>query len=582
MAAKARENPNACELRREDILKTGGGSRAVASGMYSLIFSFASTAVLWLFIVAGSGFNAEVAYFGENGFVNGIVGIVGAGFSQAYIAQVKENVIKDPKKAVQVASTYTRFLILYGIIAAIICLILSFVIPPAPPSPDNKNIPLLLQNSLLLSVPQILLNYCVLSPMFWSLQVVNRYDITSFVGALGGGGSLGFGFLFLALHVPPEFFAFLGTINALLNVPLISIFFRRHSPFRFKALWTTSPLLQDKKKTVEILRYAGLTTFSNMESFQLISNVNMITTSFALQYFYPSGQEWGTSLLVTINIYSQIKCSLNLFSSPLNVELAEAYCRGDRQKMKEIISHTVKFSYFVGFALIVGFCGLAAVILRFLHTASFTAKGTLPFDETLFQLAIFIAIFMSLGQAGFGVANLFANALIGTEKAAVSAKVYVIALIISAVLTPVLIIVFDLGLAGIAWSTLLVGIATGAVMQHEVKKHLQIQLETHFLNMVPMFSILFVIIFFFPYGAITGTVFGDIAIAIAIIVPFYIFSLSFFGVFHDEDDWVVLRDMYVSLGLRRVANRMVNMGKFLYRLNPFHRRNNKEGNQKEH
>ncbi len=314
-----------------------------------------------------------------------------------------------------------------------------------------------------------------------------------------------------------------------------------------------------------------------METFQLVSNVNMFLTSISLIYLDPAKAVQGTALLTIINIYSQLKSGLNLFSSPLNVELAEAYCKEDRQKMKEIVNHAVKFSYLVGFALIIGFCGLVAVILRYLHTDFFTQNG--PFDEPLFQLAIFIAIFMSLGQAGFGVANLFANALIGTGKAAVSAKVYLVTLGISTVLTPACIIVFNLGLAGIAWSTLVVGIITGVVMQHEVKQQLKLEMDTHLLNMVPMFTILFAIMFFFPYGTITGSVFGDIAIAIAIIVPFYIFSLSFFGIFHDEEDWLVLRDMYVSLGMRRVANQMVNLGKFLYRLNPFHKRNRKENIQ---
>ena len=569
MTLKARENPNACELSREDILKTGGGSRAVASGMYSLTFSFLQFAVYWIFLVVGN--SDQLGYMGLNATVNGIVGIVSVGFSQGFIAQVKAAYLKNPNEGRSIASLYTQFLMLYGLIAAGVCFALGLLI-------SDPN----LKYALFFTTPQVLLNYCLLSPMFWSLSVINRYDITSFVSALGGILSLCYGFLLIAFHAAPEFFALIGFVNALVNVPLLLFFFRRHSPFKLKELFTTGHLFQDRVKTINTLRYAGLTTLSNMESFQLVSNVNMMVSYLSLSAFYSDQEALKfMGLLTIINNYSQLKSSLTLFSSPLNVELAEAYCKEDRQKMKEIVNHAVKFSFLIGFALIIGFCGLAAVILRNLHVSFFTVNNTQPFDENLFQIALFIAILMSFGQAGFGVANLFANALIGTKKVAVSAKVYTIALVVSAVLTPFCIIVLDLGIVGIAWSTLIVGIVTGAVMQYKVKHHLQIKFETHFLNMVPMFTILFLIIFFFPYGIITGVVFGDIAIAIAIVVPVYIFSMSFFGVFHDEQDWVVLRDMYVSLGMRRVANRMVNLGKFLYRLNPFHRPNQKEDTQKE-
>ncbi len=568
MAAKARENPNTCELRREDILKKGGGSRAVASGMYSLIFSFVSSAFLWIFMVVGSGSDG-LAYMGLNGNVSGIVGIVSAGFSQGYIAQVKEAYLKNPQEGRRIASLYNQFLIFYGLIAAGVCLTFGLITSDIP-----------LKFTLFFTIPQILLNYCLLSSMSWSLSVVNRYDLTSFVGAVGGASSLGYGLVLIAIQAPPQYFALIGSVNSLTSLPVIWIFFRRHSPFKLKELLTTGHLLRDRQQSFKTLRYAGLTTLSNMESFQLVSNVNMFVTYLSLSAFFSEQEALKSmSMLTIINIYSQLKCSLNLFSSPLNVELAEAYCKEDRPKMKEIINHAVKFSYLVGFALIIGFCGLAAVILRYLHTDFFTTGGT--FDEPLFQLALFIAIIMSFGQAGFGVANLYANALIGTEKAAVSAKVYLIVLLISAILTPFCVATLGLGISGIAWSTLVVGIATGAIMQQKVKKHLQVQLDTHFLNMIPMFTILFLIMFFFPYGDITGLVFGDIGIAIAIIVPFYIFSLSFFGVFHDAQDWIVVRDMYVSLGMRRFANPLVKMGQFLYRLNPFNRRHQKENNMKE-
>lgn len=88
--------------------------------------------------------------------------------------------------------------------------------------------------------------------------------------------------------------------------------------------------------------------------------------------------------------------------------------------------------------------------------------------------------------------------------------------------------------------------------------------------MLPLFTLLFLIVYFVPYGRITGIVFPDIAIAIALMVIIYILGLSFFGVFQDEGDWKVLHDMYVSLGMHRFADGLVRLAKFMYNLNPFH------------
>ncbi|HMF34783.1 MAG TPA: polysaccharide biosynthesis C-terminal domain-containing protein [Candidatus Lokiarchaeia archaeon] len=546
---------------RTDIFKEPGGSRVIASGMYSLIFSVISSIYFWVFIIVGSGSDG-LAYFGLSGSVLGLVGIVSAGFSQAYIAQVKEEMVRNPARALEVASTYARFLFFYGILAGLGCFLASLFIPDTDP---------LFKYSLLFGAPQVFLNICLGSILTWSIQVVNRYDITSFLGAIGGILTTTIAILAVFLQWPLPYFALAGTIAAFAIFPFQLYYFHRYSPFRLRALLRTAKLSENWEQTRQILRFGILTTFSNMESFQLVSNVNYFLTSLSLEIISPDLALKGTSILTILNIYTQIKVALNYFGSPLNNELAEAYAKDEREKMSNIVNHSVRFSFIVGLGLICGFIGISPIILRYLNGASFlTSTGT--FDETLFQLAVSIAIIMSIGQAGFGIATLFANALIGTEKPEVSAKVYLFALVVSAVLTPFCIITLNLGLLGIAVSTLIVGPITMVLMVLEVKRHLQVKFNIRVLNMVPQFLVMSLVLYFFPFGHVTGIIFVDIALAMGIVVFLYVEGLAFFGVFCDEEDWHVIHDLYLSVGLRSIAGGLVRMAKFTYKLNPFHRR----------
>ncbi len=542
---------------RADIFNEAGQNRAVVSGTYNMIFSVISSLVLWALMIVGSGSNV-IAYYTLGGATYGILAIVSTGFSQAYVALVKEDLVRDRAKALQTASIYTRFMLFYGIIVGTGSLIAGIIIT----DPLYKYV-------FLLGAPAFYLNLCFRDILVWNLMVVNRYDLSGFLGAFWGlvNVSIGIGFVFGGW--PPEWFPIVGAISSLVSLPFAITYFRKYSPFTLRELYTTARIRQDPR-TGKIMRYSMLTLVSNMESFQLVSNVNVFAMSLSLAIFYPEIRFVGTAMLGIINIYAQLKCALLYFASPLNVELAEAYAKGEHDTIEETINHSARFSVMIGFGIIAGFCGLSGLILRELHQNFFITESG-AFNETLFGTAQFVLILMMIGQGGFGVACLFANALIGTENAKVSALIYSLALGCTAFLTPFFIIVLRLELQGIAWSTLIVGILTMVVMGLATKKTLNVNYDFRLVNLVPLLVLVFAILFFLSQGILTGIVLVDILIGVVFVVVIFLLGLTFFGVFQDEKDWALLGDLYRAFGMGKRADDMVKFGKKMYNLNPLHR-----------
>lgn len=549
---------------RVALLETPGGGRAVASGMYNMIFSIFGSGMLWVVMVVGSG-SEGIAYYGLSGSVLAIITIVSSGFSQAYIALVKEELVRDEAKALEIASVYTRTLATYGLFAGTACIVLGLVLPP-PPAPA----PPMLNWVLLLGGPQIYVNLCVRSVMAWSLHAVNRYDVAGLVGTISALLHLTLVLTIIIVGWPGYWVAFAGFVSSLVTLPFIWYSFRKHAPFTLTQLFTAAKL-RHNPTTKRVLKYSSLTLLSNMETFQLVSNVNFFLTSLALTYFSPATAVQGTALLTILNVYAQVKCAFGFFSSPLNVELAEAFAKEDREQMEETINHSVKFSLLVGFLLVVGFCGLAPLILRYLHGNLFRLPDG-AFDQSLFDLSLAVAVVMSLGQGGFGVSSLFANALIGTNNADASARVYLGALLVSIGFTPFCVVVLRQGIMGIAWSTLIVGSLTVALMMRQVKHRLHVHFQFRFTNMLPILGGMFGVLFFFPYGGVTGVLVADVALALLPVVLLVWLGLPFFGVLQDEGDWRLLRDLYTSIGLRKQGEGAVQFARKVRAWNPRYRK----------
>ena len=193
------------------------------------------------------------------------------------------------------------------------------------------------------------------------------------------------------------------------------------------------------------------------------------------------------------------------------------------------------------------------------------------FDESLFQLSVLVAIVLTIGQTGFGVASLFSNALIGTEGAHRSAKVYVLVLMISVVLTPFSIAGLGLSIVGIALSTIIVGSLTIFLMSRQLGQHLRVNFHFRVPNLIPILAFIFLWLFFFPYERVTGNIFLDMGVAIAIVGVFFVFGNFFFGVIQLDDDQLI-QDFYTGIGLGKYAGGGWGIFEKVYYLNPFHKR----------
>ncbi|GAB4331691.1 MAG: hypothetical protein Kow0069_39270 [Promethearchaeota archaeon] len=552
--------------RKVDVLDSPGGARAVVSGAYNMIFSLVASSVLWVMMVVGSGSDV-VAYYSVGSATLGIVGIASTGFSQSYVARVKEALVSgDRERAVEVASVFARFLFYYGLLTGTLALALGVVLV----EPFE-----LFKWTFLYGAPVFFLNFCVRDVMIFSLQVANRYDLAGLLGATWGLLNVTMGVAWVVLGLPAHQFPLVGTASNFVVFPLAYGFFRRHAPFTLRELFSAAGLKSPLRNRV--LSDAGLTTLSNMESFQLVSNVNVVTNSLALAVFFPSLRLVGTRLVGILNIYVQVKCALLYFSSPLNVEVAEAHAKGDAGAVADVVNHSGRFAFLVGFGIIAGFVGLSPVILTKLHGAFFLAPNSGAFDDHLFRASLAVVGLMMLGQAGFGVACLFANALVGTGHAKASAKVFVAALAASAFFTPFSVGAVGLGILGIGASTAVVGVAAGVAMVAATKRSLGVATNFRLKNLSPLLAFNFLFLGLFPYGAATGSFGGDLALALAVVVAAYLPGLSFMGVFRDEGDWALLRDVYVAFGLGRVADRLVSFSRRVHAANPLHRQRGSGG-----
>ncbi|MHA1734572.1 MAG: lipopolysaccharide biosynthesis protein [Promethearchaeota archaeon] len=542
--------------RRTDIFKEAGQNRAVVSGTYNMIFSVVASLVLWMMMIVGSGSNV-IAYYALGGATYGILAIVSSGFSQSYVALVKEDLVKDPARALETASIFTRFMFLYGLVVGTGSLVAGILVT------DD-----LYKYVFLFGAPAFYINLCVRDVMIWNLQVANRYDLTGFLGAFWGLINVSLGIWFILAGWAPRFFPLVGTVSSLVQMPIVWHYFRKYASFELRDLFTKTRLIRNPR-TGKVLKYSVHTLLSNMESFQLVSNVNVFAMSLSLAIFYPEIKFVGTSLLGIINIYAQLKCALLYFASPLNVELAEAYAKGDHDMIEETINHSARYSILVGFGIISGFCGLSALVLRELHGNFFLTAGG-SFDADLFHTAWVVLLLMMVGQGGFGVACLFANALIGTENARISAKVYVGALATSVVLTPLFIVGLNLKLMGIAFSTLIVGVATMLAMALACKRALGVHYDLRLPNLLPLLFINFLVLFLFSSGFPTGLTFLDVAIGLGVVVVVFLLGLSFLGVFRDENDWALLGHLYRAFGMGKYADGFVKFSQKIYYLNPLH------------
>lgn len=288
--------------KKRNLLEEQGAARAVASGAYALIFSVLGSALLMVFTIIATG-NPGLAYYGEVGVLICIFQVFASGFSQAFISQVKQTYIEDPQKAIVQASTYTKVLIFIGVCMAAFSMILALLLPDP-----------FITFCLLTIIPPVITTY-IFTSVGQMLNVKNRFDITSFIGAFFGILVFVVGAILIAINAEPVFFVLIPYAIAINGTILSIIFYRKVSDFSLKDLYTKSKLFSAESK--EFIKYSAFSTLTNLESIGILGNLIVFLTTIFMYNWYPSIQIVAVQLLTIVMTYAIVKVAIIFFAGPM-------------------------------------------------------------------------------------------------------------------------------------------------------------------------------------------------------------------------------------------------------------------------
>lgn len=541
---------------KRNVLKEEGSSRAVLSGSYYFLFGIIGSILLWVFTILATG-NPGLAYYGEVIALLGIFQVFSRGFAQSFIAKVKNEYVQDKERAIIKAASYVKVRMTIGGILAIIVFILSFLIPDP-----------FLQICLLFTIPPLLITY-FFSSVINMINIENRFDITGFIGGLYGVIVFIVGILLLLFKAEPIYFAIIPIFVTLNSVILSIIFFKKVSPYSLRKLFIGD--IESHKgfrssEGREYLKYSLYSTLTNLESIGLLGNLIIFLATLFLYIWYPSIQILAVQILTIVMAYAIVKVAVIYFTTPLNIEVAEAVAKDNKKIVQEAISDTGKIAVLLGLTLAIIVCAGAGHILKTLHLSVFIENGV--FNNTLFLRSQILLALCAMGQGFYGLSALFGNALIGSGHGKYSAIGFGITLILTFLITPFCI--FFTGFVGAGIAMFLTGSFVFPFMLIQIKRKLNIKLDLKIVNLIPFLIILFFLIYFFPLSSILG---GE-NLLIGILMIFGIFitflgGIPFFGIF-GPGDGKMIRDITQSFSLENMGNILIKIGNFFYYLNPFH------------
>ncbi|MHA1149029.1 MAG: hypothetical protein ACTSR8_12395 [Promethearchaeota archaeon] len=549
--------------QKRNILEEEGSTRAVLSGGFFFIFAIIGALLLWVYTVIATG-NEGLAYYGTIGVTVGMFSVLGTGFGQSFLARVKKAYIENgPEEAIKEASSYTKIYIAVGFLIGIVIFVMALFIE----DPFLKLI-------LYMSIIPVAMGYAF-GTLGGMLNVKNRFDITAFIGSFYGVVVFIVGGILLLVRSEPVFFTIIPICISLNSLLLYTFFFKRVSEFKISELYTKGTLYSKESK--EFLKYSMHSTLTNLESIGLLGNLIVFLTIFFLYFWYPNVQLLAAQILTVVMTYAIVKVAIIFFASPLNVEIAEAISKENHKVVQETITDIGRFAFLIGLTLMVLVCSASGHILRVLHLELFlTDKGEI--NEDLLIASQITLILCAIGQALYGFAALFGNALIGSGHAKNSGIVFGVTLLITFALTPITIFYF--GYIGAGLTMLITGLFALPYMLFEVKRLLKVKLNFRIWNLIPVLTIVFLLIFFYPLDIVLEHIsqannypiaFIGLLMFLGIIFTF-IMGIPFFGVMRPGDG-KMLRDIGQSIPiLEKIFNFLLKLGAFSYSLNPFHKR----------
>ena len=273
--------------KRTDIFKEEGSSRAIVSGAYFFVFAIVGSVLLLVFAVMATD-NPGFAYYGEAFVILNMFTAVGSGIYPMYVSRVKAKFVHDKERALYLASSYSKIILLIGVILTSLAVLLYFIVPSD-----------LVKAATLAAIPAILLGY-VGGSFSQMVSLVNRFDIAAFISSLFGIVVFICGLLFISLGFAPIWFAYIPLIIGLCSTPLALFFFFRVSPFKFKDLYTKGELFG--KENAIFLKEGLYSTLTNLEGLGILGNTVFFITTLSLYAFYPNLEYLGVQLITLIMI----------------------------------------------------------------------------------------------------------------------------------------------------------------------------------------------------------------------------------------------------------------------------------------
>ncbi|MHA1280860.1 MAG: hypothetical protein ACTSQP_00015 [Promethearchaeota archaeon] len=557
-------NENSESPSRQDILEQEGSTRAVVSGSYFFVFAILGSILLWFFTIIATG-NEGLAYYGAAGVTIGMLSVLANGFNQSFIARLKPIYIeKTPEETIQTAASYTKIYIFIGVLMSLIAFILAIYISDP-----------FLSFILLISIPSILLGYSF-GTLGGMLNLKNRFDITAFIGSFFGIVVCIVGGLMIFFQIHPPYFALIYFFITLNTIILSIIYFKKISEFKLRALYFKGKLFS--KESFNFLKYSTYSTLTNLESIGLLGNIIVFLTLYFLYLWHPETQLIAAQILTIVMTYAIVKVAIIFFTSPLNIEIAEAVTKKNHQIIQDTITDIGRTTMIIGLTLMTLVCAGSGIILKILHSPLFIKPDGTINQELLISSQITL-ILCAVGQCFYGFAALFGNALIGAGHAKNSAIAFGLTVLLCLPLTPLFVYFF--GYIGAGITMLLTGAFVLPFMLIEVKKKLNVKLNFRVKNLAPVLLIVFLLIFFYPIDAVLEHVrkannypmgFIGLAMLIGIILAFF-GGLPFFGVLRPGDG-KLLRDIFRSYHpfLVKIGEKIIKFGKFCYFANPLHKK----------
>jgi len=566
-------NESTTKNEEVEFYEVPGAARAMTSGSIHMMIALLSSTCIWIFTIIVSG-NEGLTYYGTTSFLLGLLGVLGNGFSQAYIAKIKEAYVIDPEVGKRKATGFSKIIWILGLISSMASFLLFIFTPP-------ENIYL-----------KVAAFACIFQTLFGFMQVtlgnglaiVNRYDLIAFSGATWGPTLLVWGFIWITFDWPPEVFAFYLILANLISITVGYYFFHKHCPYSLmdiikgdffsrKVINSVEPELKQYFEHNYVLKYIGYSAFStvtNLEGIGVFWNLLAFFATLYLFYISPGIQGIAIEIITIVGIYASVRTVILFFSGPLNVELSEAVTKGNHDMVDEIFNNTTRVASLLGLGFCAGMCAIARHLLQFLHAATFQSNS--GFNEELLLQGQVLMILTIIGQFAFGFAVLFGNALVGSGNAKYSGIAFSITTGILIALAPLMI--YTTGFVGIGWVQVFANIFILPYMIWQIKKRLKIKIHFRFLRLLPCITIMFLFMYFFPVVDST-TFIIDIVIGGVI----FLILCPFFGV-SIPPDLEMLEDLFGIMKLRFLG-RLFGKGLIgIYNISPFNRKDKEQFKRK--